>query len=259
MLTNYQAITSQLLQNPAAPAALYATANLTTYINIARGQVAGEGKCVRSIGTLTAIAGQRNYNFSSISFGTVATTGIAGAINVRRITYNVGQGQKWINSKAWEWFDYYRLSNPVPVNGPPTEWAQFGQGSAGQGSITGIGAGTLQSGSFYLDPPPDLGYGLNLDCECYPQALAADTDVEAIPYLWTDAVPYFAAYLALMSSQTSQRIEQAQKLLQLYQVFVQRARNAANPDVQEGAYEQARDMVQANRLGMATRGADNAQ
>jgi len=77
-----------------------------------------------------------------------------------------------------------------------------------------------------------------------------DTDIEAIPYLWTDAVPYFAAYLALMSAQTNMRMEQAQRYFQLYQTFVQRARQAATPAVNRYAYEQMPDPTRANKLGL---------
>ena len=251
MLTSDLSLTAQLLQNPAAPSALYPTAQLTNYINIARGQVAGEGECIRAIGTATATIGQRAYNFSSINFGVAATTGIQGAIKVRRIMYVVGSGQKWIKGKSWEWFDFQRFNNPVPPSGPPSEWAQYGQGSAGQGSITGVGSGTMSSGSFYLDPLPDLAYTLNCDCACYPIALAADTDVESIPYLWTDAVPYYAAYMALMASQASARLDQAQRLYALYEQFMSRARNAANPTLNRAAFEQSQDPAMANRFGIA--------
>jgi hypothetical protein len=257
VLVQYQNLTAQLLQNPPAPTTLYTTANLTNYINIARGQIAGEGKCVRAIGTVAAVIGQRAYNFSTINFGAVTTTGIQGAISVRRIMYNVpgATGQKWIKGKSWEWFDFQRFNNPVPPSGAPTEWAQFSQGSSGQGSITGVGGGTMSSGSFYVDPLPDFTYTLNCDCECYPQALAADIDVEALPYLWTDAVPYFAAYMALMTAQTSARLQQAQQLFQLYRLFMQRARAFANPDVTTDNFEQAPDMMTPGRLGVTASGA----
>lgn len=256
MLSSYLSLTQSLLQSPPAPVTLYTTANLTTYVNIARGQVAGEGKCIRSIGTVSTVIGQRAYNFSSINFGTAATTGIQGAINVKRIMYNVGTGQKWVLGKSWEWFDFQRFNNPVPNSGAPMEWAQLSQGSAGQGAITGVGAGAMASGSFYVDPLPDTVYTLNCDCECYPQQLAADTDVEALPYLWTDAVPYFAAYMALLTAQTSARLQQAQQYLQLYRLFMQRARASANPDQNQGAFEQAPDPTMAGRFGI-TGGAGN--
>lgn len=246
MLTQYLTLTQNLLQLPAAPSTLYPPALLTNYINIARGQIAGEGQCIRRIGTLTTTIGTRMYPFSQIAF---TDTAVQGAINVRRIMYNVGTGQKWIKGKSWEWFDFQRFNNPVPTSGAPTEWAQHSQGSAGTGSITGEGAGTMSSGSFYLDPLPDLAYTLNADCCCYPIALAADADKESLPYLWTDAVSYFAAYLALMSAQTSTRIQQAQSLFALYEQFMQRARTFANPELNNFAYAQSPDPFKAGRLG----------
>ena len=250
MLTQYITNTQNLLQSPGAPSTLYSTANITLWVNIARGQVAGEGRCIKAIGTIPTIIGQRNYNFSGISFGVVATTGIQGALDLVRVQYNVGAGQKWVKGKSWAWFDFQRLNNPVPTSGAPTEWAQLSQGSAGLGSITGEGSGTIASGSFYVDPLPDYTYTLNCLCDCYPQALVIDTDVEALPYLWTDAVPYFAAYLALMSAQTSARLQQAQQMLQLYEQFVQRARQFANPDLNAGAFEQSKDPAMAGRFGV---------
>jgi hypothetical protein len=248
MLTQYELDLNNLLQSPGAPVGLYSPANLDLWINKARGQIAGEGECVRAIGSVTTTIGQRVYPFSAISVGTAATTGIQGVINVRRIHYLVATGEKLVKNKSWEWFDNYRLNNPVPQQGFPLEWAQYGQGSSG-GNPTGGGFGFIVSGSFYIDPPPDLAYTLLCDCVCYPQTLTTDGDIEAIPYLWTDAVPYFAAYLALMSAQTGQRIQQAQQMKQLYSEFAQRARGYATPAVTRGHYEQVEDPTLANKLG----------
>lgn len=250
MLTQYLNQVNLLLQNPAATTSLYATSDLTRWINIARGQVAGEGECVRYLGTLTTTIGQRNYNFSSISTGTASVSGISGVLHVNSIRYAVGSGYQRLQPEQWEWFELYPLNDPVPPSGPPSYWAQYGQGGSGAGSITGVGSGTLISGSFYVDPLPDLAYALTLDTVCYPQALAADSDVEAIPYLWTDAVPYLAGYYALMSTQTNQRMADAMRYFELYKQFVQRARQAANSSVTRYIYPQANDPTQINKLGV---------
>lgn len=244
MLTAYIDQTRRLLQNPPAPTTLYSDANLTAWINIARGQAAGEGECIRSIGTISTVIGQRNYNFSAINTGVSATNGVAGAIHVRRVSYNVGTGEQWITPRNWEWFDLYCLNNPVPSGGVPITWSQFGQGSAGTGT------GVTSSGSFYLDPPPDLVYSLNLDCVCYPIALVDDTTKEAIPYLWSDAIPFFAAYYALLSSQTSTRQADAARMFEAYQTFMQRARQASNPSVNRYLYSQERDPTMIAKLGL---------
>jgi hypothetical protein len=252
LLQTYLTRTQQLLQNPAAPTSLYATADLTSYINVARGQLAAETECCRALGTLSTVIGTRNYNFSSITLP--GGNNLSGVLNVRQLLYAVASGYQWMRPRPWSWFWLYALNNPVPQAGAPQVFSQFSQGSAGTGSITGVGTGSMVSGSFYIDPPPDLVYTLLIDCSCYPAALAADTDVEAIPYLFTDAVPYFASYLALLSSQTSARMEDAQKLFDLYKMFVDRANQAGAPNVNKYLYERQTDPTSINKLGLSRGG-----
>jgi len=249
-LAAYRTRVSQLLQNPAAPTALYSTSILDGYINQARGQVAAEAECCRIIGTLSTVAGQRSYNFYEIDIGVSADTGCTGIINVRSVLYNIASGQQWVTPRAWDWFTLYCLNNVVPQNGLPETWAQYRQG-AGASQQTMSNA----SGSIYLDPPPDLVYTLNCDCTCYPLDLADDTTAEAIPYLWTDAVAYFAAYLALLSAQTSVRMNDAQRMLQLYGEFMARARQFSNPSTLRYMYQQAQDTTQVNKLGLQPKAA----
>jgi hypothetical protein len=253
LLSSYLLRTQQLLQYPATSAAqLYSTADLTSWINQARGQIAGETECCRYLGTLTTILGQRNYNFSAVNLG--VNTGLSGVLNARQMLYAVASGYQWMRPRPWAWYWLFKLNNPVPSQGAPEVWSQFSQGGSGGGSITGIGTGTMTSGSFYLDPPPDLTYQLLIDVSCYPNALVADTDIEAIPYLFTDAVPYFAAYLALMSAQADARLEQAQRLFDLYKMFVQRADQASAPSVNRYLYERQSDPTVINKLGVTKGG-----
>lgn len=257
MLTYYQQQTQRLLQNPAAPTSLYATADLTSYINTMRGQLAGDGQCIRRTGTLTVTIGQRNYNFSDI---VISDPSVAGVLNVRRILYGIGigagnvGGNKYVTPRPWEWFELYALNNPVPDQGAPKMWSQEQQGSAGTGSITNKGAGTIITGTFWIDPLPDFPYVLSLECACYPIALAADTDAEAIPYIWTDAVPFGAAWYALLSSQTSARMQDAEKYLSYYQMYAERARRGTNPDVLKYQYEQQPNITLPNLVGLTPKG-----
>ena len=244
MLNAYITNTQNLLQKPAATTPLYPTADITTWVNIARGQMAGEAECIRVQATIPTVIGQRQYNFSSLNLGTPSLTGIEGVIHIRSIQYGIGGGTQWIPSRPWEWFNIYALSNPVPPSGLPMSWAQYGQGSSGQG--TGSGA----SGSFYLDPLPDTVYALTCDCVCYPTTLVDDTTIEAIPYLWTDAVPFFAAWYALLSSQTNARQADAERMFKSYQTFLDRARKFSNPSVERWQFEQAGDVAQAAAFGI---------
>jgi hypothetical protein len=253
VLTAYITNTQNLLQKPAATTPLYPASDITNWINIARGQLAGEAECIRVQGTISTVVGQRNYAFSALNLGTPTVTGVEGIIHMRSIQYGIGGGTQWIPSRAWEWFNLYALSNPVPPSGFPMAWAQYGQGSSGQG--TGSGA----SGSFYIDPVPDAVYPLTCDCVCYPITLALDSDVEAIPYLWTDAVPFFAAYYALLSAQSSARVADAERMFKNYQTFSDRARKFANPSVERWQYEQAGDVAQAAAFGIKPNAGAGAQ
>ena len=244
MLTSYQNLTAQLLQNPAAPTALYGTPLLTTYINIARGQLAGETGCIRVIGTLTTVIGQQSYPLSSIVLPTAS--GIAGVLRVNTIWLQLpgATGQGWLTPRPFEWFSLYSINNLAPVNGPPTSWSQYAQGAAPPAG------GAFVGGSIFFDPIPDLAYPLQLDCACYPIALATDSTREAIPFLWTDAVPFFAAYFALLSAQTSARTRDAGEMLQYYNLFVRRALLANTPTVSSWMYQGASDPVTMAKLNL---------
>lgn len=250
MLTAYINATTRLLQNPVAPTSLYATADITTWINTARYQMAGEESCVRVLATQNTAVGQVSYPFSGLNIGTPATTGIQSVINVRRINYASGNGQRQLVARAWEWFDYYHLNNPVPSSGPPTTWSQYAQGAAPNVPSIGGASTTGPGGTFYIDPSPDDIYALTCDCAALPQPLAADTDVEAIPYPWTDAVPYLAAWYALLSSQTNARVADAERMYNYYTEFRDRARKASNPPVLGYQYERAPDIAHGAKFNI---------
>ena len=200
--------------------------------------MAGEGRCIRSIGSIATVAGQRSYNFSGVSVSSIP--GVQGILNIRSIQYAVADGQKWVDVRGWTWFNYYHLNNPEPPSGPPAQWSQLGQGVAG---------------TVYLDPIPDTAYTLLCDVTCYPIPLVDDSTVEAIPYLWTDAVPYFAAYLAYLSAQSPVRQNDAARMFEHYTTFVERAREYSTPDVNAYIYPQNRDPVQISKLGLTPKGA----
>ncbi len=248
MLNTYLSATQALLQNPVASPPLYASALLTGFINSARGQLAGEAECIRFMGSLTATIGSRVYPFTSITL--TAAVGIQGVINARNVWYQVGSGQVLLRPRPFEWFSLYELNTPVPQSGPPQVWSQYGQGAEAQTSPNPVGGGSL-----YVSPLPDVAYVMPVDTVCYPIPLVDDTTPEAIPYLWTDAVPYYAAYLALLSSQTGARMQQAQEMLKQYTDFVARARRAATPSVLPTIYPQQPNPVRANQLGVQQRGA----
>jgi hypothetical protein len=244
MLASYLLAVQNLLQSPPAPQPLYSTANLTLWINTARGQLSGESKCIRAMGAITLTEGTNNYAFASVTIPNAATLGIQGVLDIGNLWYVVGSGQRWIRPRPWPWLATYELNNPVPPSGPPKVWSVFGQGAAAQMSPLPTGGGT-----FYVSPIPDMGYTVNVDAACLPVPLVDDTTPEAIPFLWNDAIPYFAAYLALLSAQTNARMGQAQQMFQLYTEFSDRARRASTPLTLPAIYQGVASPLRQNQLG----------
>jgi len=232
-LNAYLTQTARLLQNPAAPSSLYSTTDLTSYINTARSQLAAESQCIRVLATVNTAISINNYAFTGVTV--TGTAGVQQILHVRRMMVSVGAGFRWVPPRPWEWFDLYNLNRVVPSSGAPAVWSQYAQGALG---------------SFFVDPPPNAIYALSLDTVCLPIPLALDTDPEAIPYPFTDAVPFFAAYYALLSSQMSTRQAEAGRMFSAYQEFVKRGRSFSNPSVNNYMYQQSADVVQLKKLGL---------
>lgn len=248
MLNNYILQTRSLLQLPGSDStSLYTDVDLTRWINLARGQLAGEAECIRVLGLGFTVVSQRAYFISGLDI--TASPGVQAAINIRSIRYvpsgvPTGMGSIWIPGRPYEWFDIY-VANQFPyATGAPEVWAQYGQGAAP--GNTGSAAG----GSFVVGPSPDAVYALICDCVCYPIPLVDDTTLEAIPYLFTDCVPFFAAYYALLSSQMGARYNDAIQMYKMYGEFLSRARKASNATPNRWQYEQAADPAQAAKMGV---------
>jgi hypothetical protein len=249
LLAAYEKQTRRLLQLPGSQSTgLYSDADIIDFINIARGQVAGEGECVRVMATIPTVAGQQVYRFQDAVFpSTPLLSGVQGIINIRSISSQVGTGSLWMTPRPWPWFSLYELNNAAPQQAIPTVWSQFGQGAASSGAANT----TVNGGSFYLSPIPDDIYTLNLNAVCYPQPLALDTDVEALPYFWTDCVPFFAAYFALMSAQTNARMADAANMYKgHYEEFMDRARKQSNASTNRWQYDGAGDPAQGPKMGI---------
>ena len=252
MLTAYLTATRSLLQLPGSNStSLYTDTDLTRFINVARAQVAGEGECIWVPGTIPTVANQDAYRFQDINVGVPSITGVQGVIKISSLSYAVGLGQLWLTPRAWPWFSLYNRNNAVPVPGSPKEWAQYGQGAA----PTGVSGTSINGGSFYVSPIPDDVYPLIPNTVCYPIPLVDDNTIEALPYFWTDAVPFFAAYFALMSAQTNARMADAANMYKgHYGEFMDRARKQSNPDVGRWQYRQAGDPAQGPKMGISKGG-----
>jgi hypothetical protein len=223
LLDTYLSRTKRLLQIPNAPVQLYSDSDLTDYINQARAQLAGDAECIRAVCAQAMVPTSGGpYGFSTLA--PPSSVGILSVLNVRMAwTLISGATRKIMNPWPWEYFNWYYLNlNTIPT-GRPTEWAQFGQGD---------------QGTLFFYPTPDLAYTLQCDAVCLPVPLTSDFSIEAIPFPWTDCVPYFAAYLALLSAQTGQRQADANRMMERYEEFKKRARTQSTPSVLSFQYEQ---------------------
>lgn len=200
-LTAYQTAVTNLIQAPSSPTPLISSAQLTTYINQARVQTAMDSECIRASGTLALTIGVQSYPFSAIILP--GTTGVSSVITVRSAYLGVNP----LDIRSWEWFAQYYL--PLTGTGTPVRLAQHKQGV---------------SGTVNFSPTPNAVVTVNFDVVCLPTNLADDTTVEAIPYPWTDAVEFYAGWLAL---QQLQRQQQAELMLQRYHLLIHRGRAGA--------------------------------
>lgn len=182
----------------------YTQANLTTYINDARVQIAGASESIRGIASLNLATGTRSYLYAA---ATGLGTGIGGVLTVRKIRLNT-TGASWVEvmSREWDWFWSYCLCGPeANEQATPATFAEFNPGI---------------NGSLFVSPIPDQNYPIQLDTACYPIPLVDDTTVEVLRYPWTEAVQYYAAYLALLNAQ---RNSDADAMFSRYEVFERRA------------------------------------
>lgn len=163
----------------------------TGYVNIPIITITGDGAGAIATGNLSAAVktavGQEVYNFSTWNSIIQANNpGVQSIIGVQTISVSWGSQKPTLDHVSWSDIQAYLRAYNIGYLNYPTVWAQYGQGV---------------SGSAYLWPIPAVITQLDVDCYCLPITLASDSDIEAIPYPWTDAVPYYAAYLAFLNAQ----------------------------------------------------------
>jgi hypothetical protein len=157
-------------------------------------------------GVLLTTAAQESYSFSSVNTIVSLSTGVSAILTVVSVSVSWGALKPTLDQLDWSSFQAYLRSYSAALQGQPAIWAQYGQGA---------------SGTVSLWPIPSSPMPMDWDCICTPISLVDDTTAEAIPYPWTDCVPYFSAYLALMNSR---RPEEAKNMFGLYEQFMKRAR-----------------------------------
>lgn len=78
----------------------------------------------------------------------------------------------------------------------------------------------------YLYPLPNSLYQWEVDCLCLPIDLEDDEDFEALPDPWTDAVPFYAAWLSFLELQN---YNSARAMYDMYKEVTSRYSSGARP------------------------------
>jgi|SRR5579885_1773472 len=151
------------------------------------------------------VANQEVYSFATANAFVQQTAGVSGILSLKQVAVYWGNIKPPLNYCPWTLFNAKYRSWPL-VSNFPSVWSQYGQG---------------ENGTLYFWPIPSSVLGMDWDCICVPLALGSDSDPEAIPSPFTDAVQYYATYLAFLYGQ---RKQDAQLMMQMYQQRIRAAR-----------------------------------
>lgn len=168
---------------------------------------------------------QELYSFTSLNTFVQQTPGVSsiqGILSIAVMQGSPGAFKPTLFYYPWGALQAYCRSYSAQVTNYPDRWSQYGQGVGG---------------SFFLYPIPSGQYPMDIDCYCLPVPLVSNATVEALPYPWTDAVPYYAAYLALLNSQ---RKEDAMAMLNDYKMKVSEGGGFSRPMVIPSYYGRRR-------------------
>lgn len=166
----------------------------------------GASATVNCAGTAFTTTNQEKYSFSTLNAIASQTAGVATVQGILSVAVSQGTITPVMEQKSFVEFQAYMRSYNTSYTSYPYYWAQYAFGV---------------NGSFYLWPIPSSIYGMDVDTYCLPIPLATDSDVEAIPYPWTECISYYAAYWALMNAQ---RHEDAKFMKEEYQQRIMEAR-----------------------------------
>jgi hypothetical protein len=197
-LRDYQITTRRLLNDQT-----FARVNnfdLIDYINFARGQVATDGECIRVLGTGNVAAG-----VAPIALSTLALSQAPAGAGEPLVPRNAFINGARVDIRPWDYFaNYYLTDTPfAPMIATPV-MAQFGVGSTAVLYFNTPAAGVLV-----------------VDLAILPVDLVDDATPEAVPYPFTDAVPFYAAWYGYMAQE---RIDQAERMMLRYNLLMHRAR-----------------------------------
>ncbi len=149
------------------------------------------------------------------------TTGVQAVVGIRGVNVNYGgTGANMYSLRYYDWsyFQGYFRSYPN-LTGNPACWTRYQN----------------RQNAVFLRPIPAAVYPMQWDCQCTVVPLVDDTTPEAIPYAFTDAIPYFAANLAFLQTQ---RKDDAKAMYEQYLNYTRLARKYFQSTYVPDIYEQ---------------------
>ena len=196
------------------------TKQLTRWINAGRKQVAKVTGCLEILVPGNAPLGSVANPGSAIPGGVIpgadpgtdAATGFYTIVGVEKYPYGFANGfVRQYNSGVDEVFDVKQVAiSWSSAMRPALDWYSWDDFQAYlrsyQNMLTSYPAiwstlGDGETGNVFLYPTPSVATEMEWLCRCTPTALYTDDDYDAIPSPFSDAVKYYAAYLAYLSSQ----------------------------------------------------------
>lgn len=237
MLANYITETQDLLND--SQGQFFTPPTLTNYINRSRRRIAAVSGCLRIMppGAQT-IPNQEKYPFSGWTAliqgimpqaqSILACRSLAVGLGGRWQTDDFGEGR--IVGGSWKplwrrlvWTDFqarFRIYGGTFMGtiSEPGWWTQYGHGP---------------TGAIYLAPIPTQSMPIEVDLTIIPQPLLTDDDVDPIPFPWSDAVPYWAATLALLQQQ---RREDAAGMAMIFNADLPMCASVVCPQMIQTAY-----------------------
>lgn len=203
-LGGYQTSLRRLLRD--ASGTLYATTDLTAFINEARHQRDLDTRLVRKVVGYNFVANQADYSLATVQSAGTFLRGVATCVPREVVSLNYipnggTAGGVGLRVPLGRW-PYSRLSVLVSASWP--SYPKF-YAMVGFDQIT-------------LGPPPAIAYPAEWDVVGIFPDLVNDGDVEPMADPWNDPLPYLAGYIAKTNAQ---RFDEAQAFLQQY---VQRMR-----------------------------------
>lgn len=185
-LASYQAATQRLLKDSSASAT--PLTDLTAFINDAVKQRDRDSGQNRLNQTITLVVGQTDYPLTAAPFST-STIGIVSAV----LIYNSARTS--LARLPWSMIAAGKYQ-------PTTTWQNIPVAFCQRGAAT-----------VAVAPKPSQAYQIEFDTMIVAADLVNLTDVDPLPYPWTDPVPWLAAHFAKVQLQ---QYDEAQNFLNMY-------------------------------------------